>query len=328
VEITAVRPDDSAAIAAGVRFANELLKVDAPWMHAMTPAYAAGFLAHGWDGEPATAYLCSVGGELVATAELWTSERDNRHHAALEVVVHPERRRKGFGREVLERMEAEVRRRGRTTLGLSGWESDALRAFAARHGYAEVSRAINRRQLLADVDRADLARLVEAAAPYAADYVLERWPRRTPERDLPALAELTAAINDAPTDEMDVEDEVFDADRIRAYEAATEARGERMHRLVARHLPTGELAGQTVVAVEVDRPQLGHQHDTSVVRAHRGHRLGLLLKAGMLDWFAETEPALAEVETWNAESNDHMIGVNRLLGYTVLGRELVFERKV
>ncbi len=62
--------------------------------------------------------------------------------------------------------------------------------------------------------------------------------------------------------------------------------------LVARHRPSGALAAQTVVAVETDHPERGHQHDTSVTRAHRGHRLGLLLKTDMLRWLAAEEPQL------------------------------------
>jgi hypothetical protein len=38
------------------------------------------------------------------------------------------------------------------------------------------------------------------------------------------------------------------------------------------------------------------------------------------------EPQLETVDTWNAESNDHMIGVNERLGYEVLGREVEFQR--
>jgi hypothetical protein len=139
---------------------------------------------------------------------------------------------------------------------------------------------------------------------------------------------MTAAINDAPLDELDLEDEVFPPERIRAYENATIARGERLHRLLVRHRQSGELAGHTIVAVEQERPTIGHQHDTSVVREHRGHRLGLRLKAGMLVWLAEIEPQLESIDTWNAESNDHMIGVNERLGYRVLGRALQFQRSL
>jgi hypothetical protein len=97
---------------------------------------------------------------------------------------------------------------------------------------------------------------------------------------------------------------------------------------VAREKASGALAGHTVIAVDEERPAIGDQHDTAVSRAHRGHRLGLLLKAGMLLWLAEVEPQLETVDTWNAESNDHMIEVNERLGYRVMGREVQFQRSI
>ena len=42
---------------------------------------------------------------------------------------------------------------------------------------------------------------------------------------------------------------------------------------------------------------------------------------------AQTNTQLENIDTWNAESNDHMIGVSELLGYRVLGREVEFQRK-
>ena len=160
----------------------------------------------------------------------------------------------------------------------------------------------------------------------AGDYELVRRPGRSPDAELDDLAVLTAAINDAPTDDLEIEDEVFDAARIRAYEDAQLERGYIFYRLLARHRTTGELAGQTVVAVDRERPHLAEQHDTSVVRAHRGHRLGALLKSGMLQWLREEQPQVVEIDTWNAESNAHMIGVNETLGYRVMGRGLDLQR--
>ena len=139
---------------------------------------------------------------------------------------------------------------------------------------------------------------------------------------------MTAAINDAPTDGLEIEDEVFSAERVRNYETAQLGQGQRLHRVVARHRETGELAGHTVVAVSGERPENAEQHDTAVVQAHRGHRLGLLLKADMLDWLAVTQPQVTSIETWNAESNDQMIGVNEVLGYRVMGRALQFQRSL
>ena len=54
---------------------------------------------------------------------------------------------------------------------------------------------------------------------------------------------------------------------------------------------------------------------------HRGHRLGLLLKAAMLEWLAEAEPAVDRIETGNASANTHMIAVNDALGFVPLSPE-------
>ena len=164
--------------------------------------------------------------------------------------------------------------------------------------------------------------------PFATDYELIRIVGRTPEPLLPAVVELANAINDAPLDDLDMEDEVFTAERVQAYEGSTIESGHRLYRVVARHRPTGRLAGHSVVVVDIENPRLAHQHDTSVLREHRGHRLGLLVKADMMRWLAEQEPQIETLGTWNAETNDHMIAVNERLGYRVVGRELAFQRRL
>jgi len=51
----------------------------------------------------------------------------------------------------------------------------------------------------------------------------------------------------------------------------------------------------------------------------------LLLKASMLEWMAEAEPSIRYVDTWNAESNAHMIGINEQLGYRIVRRYLNWQ---
>jgi hypothetical protein len=229
----------------------------------------------------------------------------------------------------MEHAFATARELGRTKVGIDAWDSsEAPAAFAAKHGLAWASQAINRRQVLGDVDPTVVRQLHDEAAAHAGDYELLRIEGRTPDDLLPLVAEMVVAINDAPLDELDLEDEVFPPERVRRYEEVQALNGNRLYRLVARHKLTGELAGHTVVAVEAERPTIGEQHDTSVVRAHRGHRLGLLLKTGMLQWLAETEPALATIDTWNTETNDHMIAVNEQLGYRILGRGVQYQRRL
>ncbi len=180
---------------------------------------------------------------------------------------------------------------GRTKVGWFGWEGERTSGFAAALGFEQKSLAVCRRQHVQELEPGLADRLYAEAEPQAREYELLRIVAPTPEELLPALADAASAMNDAPTDDLDVEDEVFSADRVRAYETAQLASGYRLYRIVARHRGTGELAGLTVVTVDSETPTVGHQHDTSVVRSHRGHRLGLLLKADMMRWLAEPSPS-------------------------------------
>jgi RimJ/RimL family protein N-acetyltransferase len=197
--------------------------------------------------------------------------------------------------------------------------------FLKAMGLDPVLEEVFRRQDLLGLDWSRLDRAAGQALPRAAGYEFLRLPSPVPDELLPAVVGLTAAINDAPTEDLDFEDEVFSPERIRAYETAQAAHGRRVYRVVARERGPGELAGHTVVAVEGEQPWLAWQHDTSVARAHRGHRLGLLVKIEMLRWLRETEPQLRVLDTGNAASNAHMIGVNETLGYQVVARSVEWQ---
>jgi GNAT superfamily N-acetyltransferase len=321
MDITDLRADDSTSIRQVVDLVNAAHAVDCPWVHPATHRTVGNEILHGWDGEPDQHFVGLVDGDVVAHLTYFTPTWDNPQLAWVGATVLPSQRMRGHGAQAMEFLLARAAADGRTKVGADAWDGNPGGGFLERRGFAKASQAINRRQHLAEVSLEDVARQYDEAAASASAYELVRVVGRTPEDLMPAVAAMSAAINDAPLDDLDIEDEVFPPERIRAYEEAQLAGGSRLYRLMARHRETGELAGHTVVAVEIDRPEIGHQHDTTVVRAHRGHRLGLLLKAGMILWMADVEPQLQTVDTWNAESNDHMIGVNEKLGYRWMGRE-------
>jgi GNAT superfamily N-acetyltransferase len=329
LQITEITHEDPRVVAEWVELVNAVGAADAPWEHTATVAGATGMLERGWDGEPPRAFVSQdADGSFTGALELWTSEWDNTDLAWLWLAVHPDHRRQGIGSALMRHAFDVARELGRSKLGIEGWESDATAGFAHAHGFTWASQAINRRQHLSELDLAHVQELYNEAATHAAGYELMRLYGRTPDNLMDAMSVMVAAINDAPLDDLDIEDEVFPPERIRAYEDTQLANGHRLYRLVARHQESGDLAGHTVVAVEAERPTIGHQHDTSVLEDHRGHRLGLLLKAGMVLWLAEEEPRLATVDTWNAESNDFMISVNEMLGYRPMGRGMQYQRKL
>lgn len=319
---------DTEAVEAGRQVLNAAYRADCPWLPELTTYRRQMLVRYGWDQSPEQHLLACVDGVTVALAEVELGQWDNRDLAWIYLVVHPEHRRRGVGSAFLTEIFERARRADRTKIGGAWWQTPATEAFAQRHGFELASREIYRCVTLADLPVGFVGAAYAEAAPHAGDYELLRIEGCVPAVMLPAVAEVTASINDAPLDDLDIEDEVFPVERIQDYQDATIESGHRLYRVVARHRDTGELGGHTVVVVDCERPQLAHQHDTSVARAHRGHRLGLLLKADLMRWLADAEPQVVSIDTWNAESNEHMIRVNERLGYRALGRELAFQRRL
>lgn len=329
VDLTWLDPDDldEGALDGAVAVLESARLEDCPHELSRTVRSYTADLQHGWDGEPPVAAVApDESGRVVGLLEVSLPRRDNTHLGFLEVTVDPAARRQGLGRRLFEAGVELVRAEGRTLVVAECFDTPHGLAFAKALGLDRAVESVQRRQDLRSLDTARLDREYEAAERAAAAYELVRLPSPLPEDLLPAVVDMVAAINDAPMDDLDYEDEVFSPERVRAFEAAQAAHGRRMYQLAARHRETGVLAGHTVVGVESDRPWHGGQFDTSVLRDHRGHRLGLLLKIGMLHWLADAEPQLRSIDTWNAASNDHMISVNEVLGYRVVATATCFQR--
>ena len=94
-------------------------------------------------------------------------------------------------------------------------------------------------------------------------------------------------MKDAPRGE-NVQHEIWDADRLRERTGRPRpGRAAAQLGVAAVHDATGEMAALTGVIVDPEAPSWGFQELTAVTRPHRGHRLGLLVKAAMLEWLAE-----------------------------------------
>jgi GNAT superfamily N-acetyltransferase len=329
MELTWIDPEhiDERDVAGAVAMMAAAQVVDAPLT---APWTRTGFIADitcGWDGDPAIYGLRrDKRGRVVGLLAYGFTTWDNPHLGFVEVTVDPEARRHGLGRQLLEEGVDRVRAAGKNVVLAESHDSPAARALAAALGFECASIALNRRQDLMALDWGALDHDYAVAAAAAPDYELLRLAGPTPDELLDAVATMSEAINDAPIDALEVDDEVISPDRIRAYERGQEERRRRNYRVMARHRSSGVLAGHTLASIDQDHPGFGAQMDTSVVRAHRGHRLGLLLKIEMLRWLGDVEPQLRVLDTWNAASNEHMIGVNERLGYHVIGEGMEWQK--
>jgi GNAT superfamily N-acetyltransferase len=289
----------------------------------LPPKVGAAVLTYrqlGSDGRPLDGlWLAREGDRVVGLADLELPWRENTAAAMVRGAVHPDARRRGTGTALLEAAKDAAKAAGRSRVYSGAFTGGPGLTVLAAWGFQPTDgRYAVRRVDLHEAPYGLWDRLYDEAAAHAADYELERLVGPTPEELLDGLATLHEAINDAPANDADEEPVRFDAQRVRDYDRAMAGRHQTVHRVLARHRPTGEWAGLSMLCVDEFSPSVAFQEDTSVVRAHRGHRLGLLMKAEMLRWISADRPEVAAADTWNAVTNHHMIAVNERLGATVV----------
>jgi GNAT superfamily N-acetyltransferase len=284
--------------------------------------------------------FCAVagydGGRVVATGLLGLPLMDNLSTAQVQVTTRPGERRRGHGRRVLEHLVALADEEGRTVLQseISWNHTDAPDGrgtpgveFATRHGF-ELSLVDVKRALSLPVPAERLEALRVRTGGHHRDYVLRDWEGPVPDELVEDFGALMGSLaREAPMGDLVLEDEVFDAARIRAEEEVLVAAGRRKHTTVAV-AADGTLAAYTELVVSDHDPAHVFQWGTLVRPAHRGHRLGMAVKLRNLARVQAAEPGRSLVVTWNAEVNAPMVAVNDALGFRPVGRLGEFQRRL
>ncbi len=259
-----------------------------------------------------TLLLVLDGRVVVAWAEVEVKDtQDNRHLAFVEGGVRPEARRRGLGTELLRRSAEVARTAGRTKLHLHALEGSPADRFLEDVGatYAYLGRIS--RCPVAGLDRAELERW---AAPRPG-YTLLTWDSPTPEQRLEGYAEVLHAMNDAPLQDLDYEDEVFSAELLAGWERAIADRKATKWVAVARHHATGRLAGLSELFFDGFRHERVEQWNTGVDPAHRGHGLGRALKAANALRLLDERPKARVIDTENQDENGPMLAINDAMGF-------------
>jgi len=242
---------------------------------------------------------------------------------------------RGIGSAATRLLERTALAEGRTVL--ETWaahtDADAPERLSAPTGFGTVpldhtARFLRRRgYALEQIERKSALELTAAAAAHvdallaearaaAVGYRVVQWTAPTPAERVDGYAWMKSRmVTDAPAAGMEFDEEVWDAARIADHERPYLAAGRTLHVTAAEHIATGELAAFNELVIGADHGEATHQEDTLVLAAHRGHRLGMLVKCAALhDWrtFAPDSP---RVITYNAEENRPMLDINERIGF-------------
>jgi GNAT superfamily N-acetyltransferase len=270
-------------------------------------------------------------GQMVGAAGLLAPVHENTDTAFVDMAVVPGHWRTGVGSALLVTLEQRARALGRRVLladvcAPPDAESPAT-MFAARHGFhVELEDGMKVVDLVAT--RASWSALAEEVAPHHGDYRLVTTWAPVPDDLMDGYCGLNTAFNtEAPSGQSELENERWDAERVREREARAAKAGRRDAYTFA--LDThGEVVALTELFVNETMPHRAFQSGTLVLPGHRGHRLGMAIKLANHQALVERFPQVEWMLTGNADVNAPMNAVNEALGYRVVERALELRKEL
>jgi GNAT superfamily N-acetyltransferase len=326
--ITQLDPADSAAMGQWYDLMVAVTRHDLPDFPTPSRQEHMARFEHPWPTLTEEALLAWDADRVVGAASYLLPQAENLRMVYLELIMYPQHRRRGIGTRLLKEVYAAARRHHRSLIEIQTVR--ALPGGVARDeaGYRYLTNrahqpgvtSIRSRCQIADHSGGDEATLAEAWT-HADGYSLAQWRDAVPEEIIEDVAALQSRLMfDAPTGDLAVEQELYDADRVRGQEATQLGRGHHWYSTAARHDATGRIVARTKLAFETDDNTLARQRTTIVEPAHRGHRLGTALKLATLDVVEREYPDRKTLHTWTAESNAPMQRTNREFGFVPVER--------
>lgn len=297
-------------------------------------------------------WVAVAGEEVVGAALMKLSIKDNLHIADVELAVDRAHRRRGHGRALVRTVLEAAEREGRgTVLGYSIYRPEQAQAWQlheravadptlsttldpgtgpgacfARSLGAVVVQTELRTQVRLPLGAGRLEAVRAETAPRAAGYRTVTWSGEVPAHLLPDRAELARRMStDPPLGDIDWEEEVWDPARVEEMYADRVRRDLQSVGAGVLETATGRLVAFSEILVHRLAGDRAWQEDTIVLPEHRGHRLGMVVKAANLEVLQERYPGVQVVQTWNALENGPMVAVNRALGFEPVGLYPVWQ---
>lgn len=256
-----------------------------------------------------------------------TNDVGNLHIRWCEVIVAPEQRRRGIGRALFRRLVAAVEGQRDDILFISQ-ATDRIPAGGSFAQSLGATPGLPMRINQLDLREADPAMVGEWARIDPSDYRLERADGQVPDSLLPAYLASVNGMNDAPKGDIAFGDWTMTEEQQREREDWWRNAGVEPWIIVAVHEQSGEGAGYTEVGYDPKVPHVIQQYGTATTPSHRGHRIGLWMKAAMLERILAERPQALFVRTGNANVNEQMLDINTKLGFRQAWQSVLWQVKL
>ncbi|WP_127474608.1 GNAT family N-acetyltransferase [Microbacterium sulfonylureivorans] len=282
------------------------------------------------------AFAVERDGVILGVVKLMVSNEPDASTVEFDLMIDPPMWGQGAEELLLAEVEREARERGLATIQTwtlhrpgqpgehfeppTGWGSvparDRQTVFQIDNGFTleqvERNSVFDLTGDFALVERM-LDEAIEAAGP---DYRIVAWTAPTPAEHRDGFAYAMSRMStDAPTGGMVVDEQHWDAARVERRDARQRAQGLTVSVAAVQHIPTGTIAAYNELVIAEDHTGATSQYGTLVLKEHRGHKLGTVVKCANLLRWRGLVPESPRVSTFNAEENRHMLDINEAIGF-------------
>jgi GNAT superfamily N-acetyltransferase len=273
--------------------------------------------------------------EVLGVVKLLISNQPDASTIEFDLMVDPPYRGQGVEQRLLAEVEREARERGIDTIQTwtlhrpdapgerlaspTGWGSipaDAEARLQQANGFT--LEQVERNSVF-DLtgDLSQVERMLRDAEEAAGDeYRSVAWTSPTPPEFIDGFAYAISRMStDTPQGGLVVDEQHWDAERVKRRDARLKAQGLTVSVAAVLHVPTGRVVAYNELAIADDPTGATQQFGTLVVKEHRGHRLGTIVKCANLLRWRSIAPQSPRVSTFNAEENRHMLDINEAIGF-------------
>ncbi len=293
-------------------------------------------------------FVARRGGDIVGMVTVSLAQDSGASTAEFDLMVPREHWGQGIEETLLARAEDEARLAGRRVLQTwtlhrpvegermltpkTGWgkvPATELTALLEASGFSFEQVERNSGFDLHGDDSALKNALAEAQAAAGTEYHELSWSLPTPVGIRAGYAAVLARLStDAPTGDLEIDEQQWDAERVVRRDARLTGGGQLVSVSAVEHISSGTIVAYNELLIGADRTEVTHQMGTLVLKEHRGHRLGTIVKCANLLRWRDLAPQSPWVSTFNAEENRPMLDINEAIGFVPVSYAGAWQKKL
>ncbi|MHA1213085.1 MAG: GNAT family N-acetyltransferase, partial [Candidatus Heimdallarchaeota archaeon] len=217
----------------------------------------------------------------------WKIKYDNLHHAFAQIYVIPEKRRRGFGSEILRYLLSKIPQQIEV-VSISALVKSVgevfLKKYQTKVSFEEIVNVVDLsefdKHVISELAAKERTRVAELGYSFIEIGNYDYLKKVNVEQYVRMIEEVW---NDMPVEELSYDREIITPERYKGMIDRTVQRGNKIIGFIVVETKTYKPVGLTKIFINKYQSYLAEQDDTGIIHEHRGNGLGLAVKYQLLE---------------------------------------------